>query len=147
MVIVQHSVSEWIWMKSPLQNQRLPYGQRGNGIFLHGQETNRDFLVKKFTFDFLFKWKIPIFSPNWIFGPFLPLWPSDIFLIWSENKKCDFFTKELLLIYWVMYFSGRKNYLQDYLKTTLENFVTAAHRGDFHSWLFWIPLGSPLTLR
>ena len=49
--------------------------------------------------------KNAIFSPNWVFGPFLPLWPSDIFLTWSENKKWFFsqnnhflFTKQSILM-------------------------------------------------
>ena len=36
--------------------------------------------------------KNAIFSPNWVLGPFLPLWPSAIFWL-GQKTKSDFFHK------------------------------------------------------
>ena len=76
----EHSVSEWKvrskakdycsceknhflfsdQVKKMSQGQSGKYGPKNpiwakNGIFLHSQKTESDFLVKEFTFDFLFK--------------------------------------------------------------------------------------------
>ena len=51
------------------------------------------FLWKNWFCFFLVKVKKCHFCWNWVFGPFLAIWFSDIFLTWLENKKLFFSQK------------------------------------------------------
>ena len=106
------------------------------GIFLLNQKIKSDFFHKKITFCFLAISKNPIFSPNWVFGPFLPLWSSDIFLSWSENKKWFFsqnnhflFTEQVDSVAGKMCYSNTP-------KSIWKILLLRPTIRDFHSWFF-----------
>ena len=127
------------WAKNPIWAKY--------GIFWHGQKRESDFLVKKSLLIFWLSKTNANFNLNWVFGPFLPLWPSDIFLTWSENKKWFFsqnnhflFTEQSIFMAGKISCSNNPNLFWQILllRPTVE---------DFETWVFWTPRGSPLTLR
>ena len=95
------------------------------------------FFSKKITFCFLAMSKNAIFSPNWVFGPFLLLWPSDIFLTWSENKKWFFSQKNHFLFSEQTILMGRKGGNSNNPKRFWHILLLRPDVGDFKTWIFW----------
>ena len=87
--------------------------------------------------------KNAILSPNWFFGPFLPLWPSDIFLTWSENKKWFFSQNNHFLFTEQSIFMARK-LAAVIIQTYFGRFCYCVPPWKISKHGFFEPLGVPL---
>ena len=105
------------------------------------------FLRKKLLLLFYLSQKNVNFSQSWVFGPFLAVWLSDIFLTWPENKKWFFSQKNHFLFTEQVDSVAGKMCYSNTPKSIWKILLLRPTIGDFHSWFFWTPLGSPFTLR
>ena len=104
------------------------------------------FLWKNWFCFFLVKVKKCYFCWNWVFGPFLAIWFSDIFLTWLENKKWFFSQKNHFLFSERPVLVGLKMGYSNIPKLLWIFMLLRPNVQDFHLSLFRLPRGSPLTL-
>ena len=77
------------WAKLPKMGQKLNFGQIWHFLYLT-RKAKVIFFAKKSLFVYWPCQKNANFQHNWVFGPFLAIWLSDIFWTWPENKKWFF---------------------------------------------------------
>ena len=134
------------WAKLPKMGQKLNFGKNWHFFDLK-RKLKVIFFAKKSLLVFYACQKNVNFSQSWVFGPFLAVWLSDIFLTWPENKKWFFsqknhflFTEQVDSVAGKMCYSNTPKWIWKIL-------LLRPTIGDFHSWFFWTPWGSPFTLR
>ena len=104
------------------------------------------FFAKKSLFVYWPRRKNANFQQNWVFGPFLAIWLSDIFCIWSENKKWFFSQKNHFLFTEQPFLMAGKIGCIANPKLLWNILLLRPDVEDFKTWLFCISKGSPLML-
>ena len=83
---------------------------------------------------------------NLVFGPFLPIWLSDIFRTWPENKKNFFSQKNHFLFAEQPFLMAGKIGCTTNPKLHWNILLLHPNVKDFKTWLFCISKGSSLML-
>ena len=114
----------------PKMCQKLNFSQIWHFLYLSRKAKVIFFAKKNSLFVYWPRQKNANSQQNWVFGPFLAIWLSDIFWSWSENKK------------WFFHKIGCINNP----KLLWNILLLRPDVEDFKTWLFFIFKGSPLML-